>query len=112
MIRASLLVLAIGIGIIATVHTIPGLMLGCLLSGLGLATVFPNVVAAYTGSGGRNVSIVFLMASFGGATLPWTAGRLVSATGYPLAALIPAAAATLLIFTVWAVLRRRLAKTV
>jgi fucose permease len=110
MIRASTVVLAAGIGVIATVHAIPGLMLGCLVSGLGLATMFPNVVAAYTGSGGRNVSIVFLMASFGGATLPWTAGRLVSATGYPLAALIPAAVATLLISAVWALLRRRLAE--
>jgi MFS transporter, FHS family, glucose/mannose:H+ symporter len=108
MIRTSLVVLAAGISVIATVHTLPGLMLGCLLSGLGMATVFPNVVAAYTGSGGRNVSVVFLMASAGGATMPWTAGRLVSATGYPLAALIPAATTTLLLSAVWTLLRRRL----
>jgi MFS transporter, FHS family, glucose/mannose:H+ symporter len=109
MLRTSFVLMAAGMGIIATFHTLPALMFGCMVSGLGLATVFPNVVAAYTASGGRNVSVVFLMASAGGATLPWIAGRLVSATGYPLAALLPAAAPTLLISAVWTVLRRRLA---
>lgn len=111
--RTSFVLMAAGICIIAVIHTMPALMVGCMVSGLGLATVFPNVVAAYTASGGRNVSVVFLMASAGGATLPWIAGRLVSATGYPLAALVPAAAATLLISVVWtALLRRRLAGVV
>ncbi len=108
MIRASLVLLAAGIGVIVCIHTLPALMLGCMMSGLGLATVFPNIVAAYTGSGGRNVSVVFLMASCGGATLPWIAGRLVNSTGQPLMAIAPAAAATVLIAVVWAVLRRRL----
>jgi len=109
MLRSSFLLLAAGIVTIAAVHTLPGLMAGCAISGLGMATIFPNVVAAYTSSGGRNVSVVFLMASAGGATLPWVAGRIVGATGYPLAALIPAATATMVLVGLWAILRRRLA---
>jgi len=111
MIRASLLLHAAGIGVIACFHTLPALLLGCMVSGLGMSTMFPNIVAAYTGSGGRNVSVVFLMASCGGATLPWIAGRMVNATGYPLMAIAPAAAATVLIAAVWSVLRHRLGLT-
>jgi len=107
MLRANLVLLAAGISIIALSPNLPALMLGCVLSGLGLATIFPNVVAAYTVSGGRNLPVVFLMASGGGATLPWVAGRLVSAADHPLAALAPAAVACIMMAVTWARLRRR-----
>ena len=112
MLRANLALLAAGISIIALAPSLPVLMLGCVVSGLGLATIFPNVVAAYTVSGGRNLPVVFLMASGGGATLPWVAGRLVSATGHPLAALAPAAVACIMMAATWAKLRRRWAGNV
>jgi MFS transporter, FHS family, glucose/mannose:H+ symporter len=51
---------------------------GAFLTGLGLAPVFPNTLATFTRYYGKQASqlvgVVFVLASFGGALLPWLVG--------------------------------------
>jgi FHS family glucose/mannose:H+ symporter-like MFS transporter len=58
--------------------TLPGLLIGVLTAGFGLAPVFPTVLAIKRqrlGTSAQKVAgITFALAGLGGATIPWTVG--------------------------------------
>lgn len=82
---AGLLVAGSGIAVILEASTRSGVFLGALVSGLGLAPVFPVTIAALSHVFGRRASRVagatFAMAGLGGATVPWLVGALSTRTG-------------------------------
>lgn len=81
---AGLLVAAGGIAVILSAGTRGGVFLGTLVSGLGLAPVFPVTIAALSHVFGRRASrlagVTFAMAGLGGATVPWLVGALSTRT--------------------------------
>lgn len=82
---AGLLLAGGGIAVILAAGSRGGVFLGALLSGLGLAPVFPIAIAALSYAFGRNASRVagaaFAMAGVGGATIPWLVGALSTRSG-------------------------------
>ncbi len=69
---------AAGAALLPAVADAAALWVGALVTGAGLAVVFPTAVALFTareGSGAsRMAGIVFAMASLGGAAIPWAVG--------------------------------------
>lgn len=74
-----------GIAFILAAATRDGILLGALLSGLGLAPVFPVAIAALSHVFGQKASrvagVTFAMAGLGGATVPWLVGALSTRSG-------------------------------
>lgn len=82
-VRLALIALAVAFGGMAIIFASGGLTAvsgGAFLSGLGLAPVFPNTVAIFTRYFGERaeqlIGALFVLASLGGATLPWLVGSL------------------------------------
>lgn len=82
---AGLLVAGCGIALILAAGTRGAVFLGALLSGLGLAPIFPITIADLSHVFGRRASRVagatFAMAGLGGATIPWLVGVLATNGG-------------------------------
>lgn len=76
----GLVLAACGTGIVLGASTLFGVFLGVSISGLGLASVFPIVIAAlahYLGATATRVGgAMFALGGLGGATLPWLVGFL------------------------------------
>jgi fucose permease len=74
----SLFVAVAGLTMILTGNGLMALSVGSGLAGLGLATVFPTTFAIFTGHFKRQASqlagFVFVLASLGGALIPWSVG--------------------------------------
>ncbi len=82
-VRLALIALAVAFGGMAIIFASGGLTAvssGAFLAGLGLAPVFPNTVAIFTRYFGERaeqlIGSLFVLASLGGATLPWLVGSL------------------------------------
>lgn len=73
-------VAACGIAVVVGASTLLEVFLGILISGLGLASVFPIAIAAlshYLGATATRVGgVMFALGGLGGATLPWLVGFL------------------------------------
>lgn len=81
---ASLALAVAGVVVLLCATGITGVLTGIGLAGLGLAPVFPITVAVLSrlGRTGRLASgPVFILASLGGATLPWLVGLVASRSG-------------------------------
>ncbi len=86
--RFALIALLVAFGGIAIIFASGGLTAvssGAFLAGLGLAPVFPSTVAIFTRYFGeraeQSIGALFVLASLGGATLPWLVGSLSSHYG-------------------------------
>jgi MFS transporter, FHS family, glucose/mannose:H+ symporter len=92
----------VGVAILLMAHTLSGLFLGAAIAGLGLAPVFPTVIALFTQAFGASSSRVsglfFALGGFGGATVPWIVGLLSTSFGGLRAGLVfPLVAALIMI---------------
>jgi fucose permease len=78
---------SLGISLIGALLLVSGdgpltLLAGSSMSGLGMAPIFPVVVAAYADRAGASASgLVFSAAGLGGATTPWLVGFVSTASG-------------------------------
>ncbi len=74
----ALIVAIVGISIILTGQELIAISAGAVLAGLGLAPVFPTTLAIFTRHYGQQASqlagVIFVLASLGGAVLPWLVG--------------------------------------
>jgi len=74
----ALFVAIAGMSIILTGQELITISAGAVLAGLGLAPVFPNTLAIFTRHYGKQASqlagVIFVLASLGGAMLPWLVG--------------------------------------
>jgi FHS family glucose/mannose:H+ symporter-like MFS transporter len=81
----SLLIAALGMFFLLATTQIIFVIIGVILVGLGLAPVFPTVLAEFTGhfgeSGARAANWLFIGSTFGGASLTWSVGFLSNAFG-------------------------------
>ncbi len=82
-VRLALIALVVAFGGMAIIFASGGSTAvsgGAFLAGLGLAPVFPNTVAIFTRYFGERaeqlIGALFVLASLGGATLPWLVGSL------------------------------------
>ena len=82
---AGLLTACLGVAALLASNTVLGAFIGVSLAGLGLASVFPILIAALTrrfGSSAYQVAgPMFALAGLGGAVLPWMVGFLSSQLG-------------------------------
>jgi fucose permease len=85
LIVAGLATAAIGVGSLLLASGMTGVFASVTLCGLGLAAVFPTTIAqlsrAFGDASARAAAAAFLMAGFGGATLPPLVGLISEATG-------------------------------
>ncbi len=74
-----------GTAALLVVTTLRGVVVGVAAAGLGLASIYPILVAwlaEYYGPGARRVSgVMFALAGLGGATLPWLVGAISTRVG-------------------------------
>ncbi len=78
---AAIALAALGAGAVLAAGSRGGLALAAAIAGLGLAPIFPLIVSRLAAGGGatRGSGWVFAVGGFGGAVLPWLAGRLAAA---------------------------------
>lgn len=99
MVRGCLGVALLGLVSLLSVHSIPAVMVSASIIGLGLAAVYPitiSVLSSRFGTGANRLgSVMFALAGFGAATLPWMVGVVSTKTsslqyglGIPLAACV------------------------
>jgi MFS transporter, FHS family, glucose/mannose:H+ symporter len=76
--RAGLLIASLGMAGLLLSRSLPTVAVSVFVAGLGLAAVYPITISRLSQEFGpaaaRVGSIMFTMANFGGATLPWTVG--------------------------------------
>ena len=76
--RAGLLTACAGMAWLLLSHSLPSLLAGAIVAGLGLAAVYPITISLLSREFGeaasRVGSVMFTMANFGGALLPWLLG--------------------------------------
>jgi FHS family glucose/mannose:H+ symporter-like MFS transporter len=76
--RAGLLTACAGMTWVLLSHSLPGVLAGASIAGLGLAAVYPITISLLSREFGeassRVGSVMFTMANFGGAFLPWLLG--------------------------------------
>ena len=92
--RAGLAVALLGGFALVTAHKIELVVVGAVLAGLGLASIFPisvSLLPGWFGASTRRASgAVFASGNIGGATLPWVIGEISShTTGLRTAFLVP-----------------------
>ena len=92
--RGGLVVALLGGGALVAAHGIKLVVLGAILAGLGLASIFPISVSLLPGwfgpSARRASGAVFASGNIGGAVVPWFMGELSThAAGLRLAFLVP-----------------------
>ncbi|HET9696491.1 MAG TPA: MFS transporter [Terriglobales bacterium] len=99
----GLFLATVGSALIVFAHDLPLFVIGVLASGIGLSSVFPNVIAIFTewyGTGGAG-SIVLGVPGLGGALFPWLVGVVGEKTGHlrlGMSVNIAVAAAALMVF--------------
>jgi MFS transporter, FHS family, glucose/mannose:H+ symporter len=85
MVLAGLALATLGIALIVATISKAGLLLGTFMAGAGFASVFPNsfaVLAEMFGARASKVAgVIFVLAGFGGATLPWLVGFVSARSG-------------------------------
>jgi fucose permease len=76
--RLGLALAAVGTGLVLTAGGLAGIVAGVILAGVGLAPVFPLLLAAMTRGFGataaRAASLLYIIGGIGGACLPWLVG--------------------------------------
>lgn len=78
--KLAVVVLAIatcGIGLLVVAQTVPSVLLGVALAGLGCASVFPinvGLLSHFGCASARVASTMFFLGGLGGAVLPWLVG--------------------------------------
>jgi fucose permease len=81
----ALVVAVAGLSVILNGRALTAVSAGAFLAGLGLAPVFPTTLAIFARYFGdraeRLIGTLFVLASLGGATLPWLVGFLSSRYG-------------------------------
>jgi fucose permease len=78
LLMSGLVLAAVGTGALLWVRTLRGAAIGVAASGLGLACIYPLLVAWMVGYYGKRArrtgSVMFALAGVGGATMPWLVG--------------------------------------
>lgn len=78
LVLSGLLLAALGVVLLLSATTLPGVMLSTSVCGLGLATVFPTTIAQlsreFADANARAAAAAFALAGLGGATVPWLVG--------------------------------------
>ena len=82
---AGLVLSCLGIALLLVAHTMSPIVIGAMLAGLGLSSVFPiniSLISRWFGDEGvRFGGVMFALAGLGGATLPWLVGLFSAQTG-------------------------------
>jgi MFS transporter, FHS family, glucose/mannose:H+ symporter len=82
---AGLVLSCLGIALLLVAHTMSPIVIGAMLAGLGLSSVFPiniSLISRWFGDEGvRFGGAMFALAGLGGATLPWLVGWFSTQTG-------------------------------
>ena len=82
---AGLVLSSLGIALLLAAHGMTSIVIGAMLAGLGLSSVFPiniSLISRWLGEEGvRFGGIMFALAGLGGATLPWLVGLFSAKTG-------------------------------
>ena len=82
---AGLVLSCLGIALLLVAHTMSPIVIGAMLAGLGLSSVFPiniSLISRWFGDEGvRFGGVMFALAGLGGATLPWLVGLFSVQTG-------------------------------
>ena len=100
--RAGILLACLGVVGLVSTSTLPGIMVSAAVTGFGLSSVYPITVALlsrqFGAAASRVGSTMFVMASLGGASLPWLVGYCSTLFGAVRAGLlVPLAAAALML---------------
>ena len=93
-----------GIALMLWAPTLPGVIAGALITGLGFATLYPITVARLSqrfGVAARSIGpVMFSLAAVGPAVIPWMVGVISHATGSLRAGLLLPLAATVILFLI------------
>lgn len=100
--RAGILLACLGVVGLVSTSTLPGIMVSAAVTGFGLSSVYPTTVALlsrqFGAAASRVGSTMFVMASLGGASLPWLVGYCSTLFGAVRAGLlVPLVAAALML---------------
>lgn len=95
---------AAGIGLILWAPSLPGIISGALITGLGFATLYPIFVSRLSqtfGVAARSIgAVMFSLAMIGPAVIPWVVGVISHASGSLRTGLLLPLAATVILFVV------------
>jgi fucose permease len=76
--RVSMATAVLGLIFLLSAHSVAVAIISALIVGLGLATIYPITISLLSSSFGPNAtrvgSVMFMMASFGAACMPWMVG--------------------------------------
>jgi MFS transporter, FHS family, glucose/mannose:H+ symporter len=76
--RAGLLTACAGMAWLLLSHALPNVLVGASIAGFGLAAVYPITISLlsqeFGATASRVSSVMFTMANFGGAFMPWLLG--------------------------------------
>ncbi|HZT29826.1 MAG TPA: MFS transporter [Bryobacteraceae bacterium] len=111
-ILASALIAALGLAVLAAVHSEGAAAAALILAGLGVASIYPTTLGLagtrFEEYSGTVFGILFAVALVGGMSLPWALGQIGAARGLRTALALPVAA-FLAIFLLQTVISRKLA---